>query len=364
MYLRASLHVAFRTGTEHIVSSCFFFFCTRQHSWFKGIIHRLSCYNLRQVTSFLKIMMNSQKYPAAQTYPPTPMNRLDEHQNDLVVLEPSDMLQDYGSSRSDDWDDFSGVELGLDNVETDLSAPLLESEVRATPLTSSADTDQLFVTNSLSNSRPAFLFCRVWKPHAGANTGIFLRRRSGAIYISRIVPGGLFGKSNIRAGDRILSVNGASCLNQTLKNVVQLIKDAPTAVSLIVHNEGGNPNIVSNAAQKHCKDRKVGLYFKNHAGALSISRIDPSGLFADSLLTSGQRCLQVNGISSPNMRSAAAGRVIAEAKDFVTILSRPDESAAMVIACETHRKFMGAVAVGLGIGIGTLGAFTGVFSSS
>lgn len=273
-------------------------------------------------------------------------------------------MQDFGGSHSDEWDDFSGVELGLDHVvETDLGTPLLldSSEVRAVPLSSPVDLH--LGTSSFSQSRPAFLFCRVWKPHADANAGIFLRRRGEAVYISRIADDGLFTKSNIRAGDRILSVNGSSCLNCNAQEVRQLIRDAPTAVSLIVHNEGGNPNLVSNAAQKHCTRRKVGLYFKNRRGALSISGIDPSGLFADSLLTSGERCLQVNDIPTPNMRSVAAGRIIADAKDFVTILSSPDATAAMVIACETRRKFMGAVAVSLGIAIGTLGAINGAFSS-
>lgn len=309
-------------------------------------------------------MLQSQKYPTTQTCAQRPWKSLDERQNDIVVLEPSDMVQDFDGSRSDDYlDGFSGVELGLDHVETDLSVPLLECEVRALPLSSPVDVNAHLGTSSFSQSRPAFLFCRVWKPHTDTNAGIFLRRRGEAVYISRIAPDSLFGKSNIRAGDRILSVNGSSCLNRTAKKVRQLIRDAPTAVSLIVHNEGGNTNIVSNAAQKYCNKRKVGLYFKNRGGALSISGIDPSGLFADSLLTSGQRCLQVNDSPTPNMRSTAAGRIIADAKDFVTILSSPDETAAMVIACETQRKFMGAVAVSLGVAIGTLGAITGAFSS-
>ncbi|GAX09340.1 hypothetical protein FisN_6Lh291 [Fistulifera solaris] len=309
-------------------------------------------------------MLQSPKPPSIETPIHRPWKSLNERQSDIVVLEPCDIVEDHDGSHSEEWDRFSGIELGLDHiVETDLSVPLLENEVRAVPLSSTTDVDVHLGTSSFSHSRPALLFCRVWKPHADANVGIFLRRRGDAVYISRISPDGLFARSNIRAGDRILSVNGASCLKRSAKQVRQLFQDAPTAVSLIVHNEDGNPNLVSNASQKHCNRRKVGLSFRNRRGALSISGIDPSGIFADSLLISGQRCLQVNEIPTPNMRSAAAGRIIADAHDFVTILSSPDESAAMVIACERRRKFMGAFAVGVGIAIGSLGAFNGVFSS-
>ena len=54
------------------------------------------------------------------------------------------------------------------------------------------------------------------------------------IYVSRIVPGGIADRSQLRRGDQLLSVNGVSVDGETHEKAVSLLKAAREKVTLIV----------------------------------------------------------------------------------------------------------------------------------
>jgi hypothetical protein len=278
----------------------------------------------------------------------------------LLHLDESDIIDDTCHSDSEEYefDDRMVLETTGVSYATDLATPLLESEVRAIPLDTPGGC-VCYDTNQIGYTRPEFLHARAFKPNKDTPVGVFLAGRSGAIFISRISRDGLFAKSNLRSGDRVMSVNNVSCLHGGVTQVAELIKSAETSISFTVHNKGGDPNLVSSSVQKRSQKRMVGIGFRHKQGALLISRVNANGLFGDSLLVPGHRCIMINGNESPNIPSRVAAGLVADARDFVTIVCRRNESSALVLACEackTPKVWYSRVALFFGVAAGVLGA--------
>ena len=218
-------------------------------------------------------------------------------------------------------------------------------------------------TSCSTYTRPEYLYTRIFKPTPSTPTGIVLhaKQQTGSVYIRRIEPGSLLSKSNLRAGDRILSINGISCLRTTATRVANLIRDAPRDVSIMVRNKHGNATLVSSCVQKRYADQKCGIAFQTKRGALHVSRVDVNGLFGNSLLTAGHRCCWINehvcaGPYSCSIPSQQAAEWVCEAPQFVTIVSRPNAATAMVLACETNKVWFSRMAVGFGLAAGAMSA--------
>jgi hypothetical protein len=279
----------------------------------------------------------------------------------LLHLDASDIIDDtcHSDSEEDEYVRMMGVlETDVTYATSDLATPLLESEARAIPLDTPGGS-VCYDTNQIGYTRPEFLHARAFKPNKDTPIGVFLAGRRGAIYISRISRDGLFAKSNLRSGDRVMSVNNVSCLHGGATQVAELIKSAETSVSFTVHNKGGNPSLVSSSVQKPSPTRMVGIGFRQKQGALHISRVNTNGLFGDSLLVPGHRCIMINGNESPNTPSRVAAGLVADAREFVTIVCRRHESLALVIACEsckTPKVWYSRVALCFGVAAGVLGA--------
>jgi hypothetical protein len=213
----------------------------------------------------------------------------------------------------------------------ELSEPLLQS-----PETSNLHNYTLHIATAdaqpVGYNRPEFIFAKILKPSVNASCGLFLKCTSkGAVIISRISEKGLFSKSNVRPGDRVISVNGISCL--TAHKVAALIHAAPTFVSIVLHNRDGDPRLVSTSIPKPTRGTKVGVTLKNYRGAIHVGRVNIAGLFAESLLTPGQRCITINDVNCSLLRATDAANVVANAEDIVTIVSEPRQEWGMVLSC-------------------------------
>ena len=249
------------------------------------------------------------------------------------------------------------VHAGPTPDHVDLEEPLLQSEARPIHPIAQASCELYHETDHLGFTRPEYLFAKAFKASPDASMGLFLVMRNKALTISRIKADGPFAKSNLRAGDRVVSINGVSCLRvRSTRIAAKLIKAAKSTVSITVRNKGGNPNIVSSCVQKPNPDCRVGITFQRKRGALQLSRVDTDGLLGNSLIVPGHKCLMINGHVTLNATSYDGANIIRDAPDYVTIVSRPDEATAMVLASEKMLWRLRA-AVGVGLAAGALGAF-------
>jgi hypothetical protein len=191
--------------------------------------------------------------------------------------------------------------------------------------------------------RPEFIFVRVLRDTPASPLGVTLRHRADHVCVTRVRKGGLLwrdgsggGRPFVRPGDRVLAVNGVSCIRSSAAKVAKLVRNAKAEVSLVLWNKDGDPNLVSCTVQKPSSDSKVGVCVKNDHGAVRVSRVRPDGLFAGSLLLPGHRCIQINGVRTDGFRSRDAASMISLCSDYVTIVSRPRQECAMVLSCEVR----------------------------
>lgn len=214
-------------------------------------------------------------------------------------------------------------------------------------------------TTSIGQStRPEFICVKFFKQTKDTRIGIYLKQyargvdtASGsfgeprAVRISRIDPNGLMGglllsENVLQPGDRVISVNGKSCHYLSARKVKKMLCNAEGTLSIIVHNKHGDPSLVSSSIQKSFPNERVGVWFKNKQGSVVVSRIDAEGLFADTLLLPGHRCLEINGtaLSSPEFTTDAsdAAQIIVKAPEYVTVVSQPQADFAMVLGCEIY----------------------------
>lgn len=233
-----------------------------------------------------------------------------------------------------------------------LTEPLLRSFCEQPLHTSSTQA----VAQPVGYCRPEFLFAKVIKPTVESSCGLFLKNcQGGKVVVSRVSETGLFCKSNIMPGDRVISVNGVSCLALKARQVASLIH-AAVHVSIAVHNKEGDPGLVSTSIPKPTPQSKVGFTLKNYRGAIHICRIDTKGLFAGTFLTPGHRCITINDVNCSTLRATSAAQVVADASDIVTIVSEPRQEWAMVLSCDAHRTWWNRMAIGSGVAAGALAA--------
>ena len=234
-----------------------------------------------------------------------------------------------GSSSSNAYDE------DVPTAYAELSEPLLQS-----PETSLMHNYTLHIATAdaqpVGYNRPEFIYAKILKPSVDASCGLTLKCSKGIVVISRVSEKGLFSKSNVRPGDRVMSVNGISC--RTAHKVAALIHAAPTFVAIVLHNREGDPRLVSTSIPKPTRGTKVGVTLKNYRGAIHVGRVDAAGLFAESLLTSGQRCITINDVNCSLLRATDAANVVANAEDIVTIVSEPRQEWAMVLSCGNEQQ--------------------------
>jgi PDZ domain len=268
----------------------------------------------------------------------------------IVVLHSSDMLNQSnhrgvgglepvladGYLNDDEGSDAGGG----DNMSAAVAYPVgVLVNPSSAPMSLSPHLVETCESMPIGHLRPEFIYVKVCKATPSSPLGITLRRGADYVRVTRVKNDGLLGRDGrplVRPGDRILAVNGVSCVRFSTVKVAKLIRNARSTVSLVVWNRDGDPNLVSCTVQKPSLDRKVGVCIKNDHGAVRVSRVHPDGLFAGSLLLPGHRCVKINGIRIDGLKSKDAAAMISLCNDFVTIESRPKQECAMVLSCEVH----------------------------
>jgi hypothetical protein len=211
-----------------------------------------------------------------------------------------------------------------------------------------------------NSHRPAIIFASAIKPTPDSFVGLHFRaRREGGVYISRIADDSLFCDCNFKVGDLVVAVNNISCMDaKRATPVVKLlhkISSMPTekygsssqqqdptsslqarTVSICVHNQQGDPRIVSTSIQKPHRLTPVGVYLVNTqrrsgddgggrgSSTLTVTRISADSLFAGSLLLPRQRCRYMNGVPCDHWSAQEAVQFIRDVpNNRVTIISEP-----------------------------------------
>lgn len=244
--------------------------------------------------------------------------------------------------------------------------PVAEATLAPVPNDSStvtpASDNAVFVSCSgtLTYLRPHFIAVRIEKKTQDEKLGICFRRYLTGVFISKISSSSPFARSDLRVGDKVLSVNGVSCRKLTAQKCVDIIKASPCSVALCVQNSNGDPDTVSCMVQQK-PDRKAGIRLKGVRGSVLVKDIDSDSPFQSTLLMPEHRIMFINGISCQGMRAQGVADLMADStKEYLNIVSRPRKEIAMVIAINPHKTLWTRLAVACGLAAGTLSAIQSI----
>ena len=180
--------------------------------------------------------------------------------------------------------------------------------------------------------RPSIISVTVLKRTPEQDVGILIEEGDDGLRISSIDSEGLFWETPIDDGDHVLSVNNASCEQQNAAYVSRLLNRSKRAVSLMVHRPYGDPYLVSTTVTKPKSPSRVGIGVQIYDGSLRVSSIDPSGLFAGSILNVGDKVVSICGMSCACMDSSSTIELIRQEKSTLTIVTWAEEEAGVVVA--------------------------------
>jgi predicted metalloprotease with PDZ domain len=188
---------------------------------------------------------------------------------------------------------------------------------------------------------PAIICVAVLKSkEKNSSTGILLRDADDVLQIVEIKRGGLFDGTPIKVGDHVLSVNNISCEQMNATRVSRLIQRAKHSVTLVVHRPDGDPYLVSTTVTKPEPACRVGVGVQIYNGSLRISSVDPSGLFAGSILKIGDKIVSICDISCTCMDANAAIELIRQEEQAVTIVTWTEAETGVVIAATKAIPFI------------------------
>lgn len=158
--------------------------------------------------------------------------------------------------------------------------------------------------------------------------------------------------SNLQPGDHVVAINNLCCANYSLDRVQDLIGASTTKLSICVHNRNGDPTLVSSSVMKTHPTSKVGIALKRRGDVIRIKLLTENSLFDDTLVTTRQRLVSINGLPCDGGQTAhSASAIIGAASHRVTIVSEIEESCAVTIALYERTAWWRQVAIGAGCAV-------------
>ncbi|CAB9518027.1 expressed unknown protein [Seminavis robusta] len=195
----------------------------------------------------------------------------------------------------------------------------------------------------LSQRRAEFISATISKPSKNTPIGLELIDKDDNVIISAISPGSLTSHTPFHVGDRLLSVNTKRCYILESKDITKHLDSLEGSITIVVHNQEGDPNLVESMITKPVDESRCGLGLVS-AGQrrLRVSQIDADGLFFDSLLNVGDPILSINGENCEFCDAADAGEMIARAGRIITIKAKTLLETGVVVAAFSVNNSIGS----------------------
>jgi hypothetical protein len=197
----------------------------------------------------------------------------------------------------------------------------------------------------LHQRRAEFMSATVIKPNKDTSMGMELTTINGDVVISSIIPNSLVAGTPFRVGDRLLSVNTKRCYIMESKDVESFMATLEGFITIIVHHQGGDPNLVESMVTLPSDASRCGLGLTSAGGrSLKISSLDAGGLFFDSLLNVGDPVVSINDEDCEFQNAEDAAGMIERAGQLITIKAKTLlETGVVVAAYSSNNSTTGSV---------------------
>jgi C-terminal processing protease CtpA/Prc len=253
---------------------------------------------------------------------------------DCSGLSPSDALELFRASRN-------GVTINTSSVPSRNRVTINTSSVARQNPDRAIRVSEQVPTSVPARGRAELINAVAWKSTAETQLGLrFQSLKDGSFVISEIHSGSLFGNSDLRSGDHVISINAVSCFGTGYRTALSQIRSIVAPVTILARNPGGASGRVSVTIIKPSPTIRVGVYFKTVKGKLYVDFCEKP------VLNSGDRILSIND-TDYTQKSAGEAAEFVRAQSAVFIIasrtpiqasSSPVEVPAVVIPKRTRPK--------------------------
>jgi predicted metalloprotease with PDZ domain len=188
--------------------------------------------------------------------------------------------------------------------------------------------------SALNYGRAEFISAMVWKETKHTSMGICFRSYSdGSLRIAAIDPNGLFAESPLCVGDHVVSINQIGCRGKRYRFAKKNLKAlASGAITIVVHNKGGNSSVVESSISKPTLSSPLGIGFRKVNGRLCVSSVKSNGVGGGSLLCSGHKIVSINGVDSRFLTAKDAAEFLKRVPHVATFVAQVPENSGIVVA--------------------------------
>lgn len=182
--------------------------------------------------------------------------------------------------------------------------------------------------------QPRFIYVKCHKPTVDALLGIEFSENSGsALKIDKINRSGILGSSPLKEGYDVLAIDGKVCTTWTKSEATDYLMRRHSDIVIVARNFAGTSSYVVAQAAKPTPRSKAGLTFRKYSnGPLTIGQVNPTGIFAGSILNEKDDVLSINGIPARSLSTSDACAIIEDATDTVTVVARTNSNTGIVLA--------------------------------
>jgi C-terminal processing protease CtpA/Prc len=189
-----------------------------------------------------------------------------------------------------------------------------------------------------TNANPAFISVMLFKSSRQTRLGIRLINTDGILQVSSILSDGILASSPLKEGFIILSINSRQCKGWEVSRALNVLKEAQGKLNIVTQNPNGDPNYVEAMVMKSSAQSKIGATFtKTQVGKLRLSFIDPNGMLAESVLNIGDYVMAINSVPCQYLQANDATRLVRQALNTVTILTKTQRSTGVVVSMTSER---------------------------
>ena len=157
------------------------------------------------------------------------------------------------------------------------------------------------------------------KPSATAKLGLGLKPVEGSIVISTIGEGSLFSGTDLKVGQKLVSINQESCGNMSVHSAIALLKEAEGDIAVTAEDIG----VVGVTVVKKSANARLGIGLKSVSKDIVISSIADDGLFISTDLRVGHKLISINRTNVKGLTTSEAVSMIKNAEGELTLMAMP-----------------------------------------
>ena len=181
--------------------------------------------------------------------------------------------------------------------------------------------DMARIEKGTTPTKPATITAAVMK-EKGGKVGLLLGEKGNKLFVSKIVPGGLMSKTDLKVGMQVLSVNNVECNNLPVADAATILMEAEGTVTILAKQPELAPGaLITVSVMKAEPDSHVGIGLGVLRGKVIVSSIKYGTPASKSELQVGMVVKGVSNVDCSKKSPKEVAKLFAESSGNVLILA-------------------------------------------